>query len=116
MANKANVLFDKTEIIVQISAKQAMSIPIRAEDIISISFHPFQEKKLFKTVESEIIVIKPKKFPMPMTISKLMVESNKKASSWDSIKTQMEKFAKDNKISLAHESDYYEIPKFDMGM
>ena len=113
MIPKANVLFDKTEIIIQMSAKQAMSIPIRAEDVVSISFHPFQEKKLFKTIESEVILIKPKKFPMPMVISKLMIETNKKASSWDSIKAGMEKFAKDNKISMSHESDYYVMPKFD---
>ena len=113
MANKANILFDKTEIIVQISAKQAMSMNILAQDIMSISLHPFKEKKLFKTVESEILVIKPKKFPMPMTISKLMIDSNKKATPWPTIKERMEKFAKDNKISWYVESDYYEMPKFE---
>lgn len=114
MANKADILFDKTEIVVQISAKQAMSMNIRAEDIVSISIHPFQEKKLFKTVESEVIVLKPKKFPMPMAISRGMIEANKKSAGWDQIKASMEKFAKDNRISFSHETDYYEMPKFDM--
>lgn len=115
MPNKANILFDRTEIIVQISAKQAMSIPIRAEDIISITFQPTQEKKgFFKTVESEVILIKPKKMPMSMAITKGMIECNKKASSWESIRSNMETFAKNNKISVAHETDYWTPPKFEM--
>jgi len=116
MAVKANILFDKTELILQISAKQAMSMPIRAENIISITFQPTKEKKLFgfKEVDSEVILIKPKKMPMPMAITKGMIEANKKAPSWDSIKESMEKFAKDNKISSTHETDFWQPPKFEM--
>lgn len=113
MADKANILFDKTEIIVQIAAKQAMSMNLRAEEIMSITFQPTKEKKLFKTLDSEVILIKPKKMPMPIAITKGMVEGNKKASSWESIKASMEKFAKDNKISSTHETDDWVMPKFD---
>ncbi len=117
MGAKADILFDKTEIIVQIAAKQAMSIPMRAEDIMSIAFHPTKEKTGFlgtKTVESEVVLIKPKKMPFPMAVTKLMIEDNKKTkTTWEDIKTGMEKFAKDNKISLSHETDEWEPPKFD---
>ena len=115
MPNKANVLFDRTELIVQISAKQAMSMNIRAEDIISITFQPTREKiGLFKTVDSEVILLKPKKMPFPIAVTKCMIECNKKASSWESIRSSMESFAKNNKISIYHETDNWEPPKFDM--
>ena len=111
--DKANILFDKTEIIIQIAAKNAMSINMRAEDIMSITFQPTKERKLFKVLDSEVILIKPKKRPVPIAITKGMIECNKKASSWESIMTNMEKFAKDNKISTAHEAEDWVPPKFD---
>ena len=116
MAVKANILFDKTELVLQIAAKQAMSMNIRAEDIMSITFQPTKEKTFFglKEVDSEVILIKPKRAPMSMAITKGMIEANKKASSWDSIKTSMEKFAKDNKISSTHETDLWQPPKFEL--
>ncbi len=106
---KADVLFDKTEFIVQIADKQAMSMSVKAEDITSITFEPCEYKKLFGLSKgvTEHIVIKTKR--MPIMIDKIAVEK-KKAGNWDNIKSQMETFAKNNKLSVYHETEVWKLP------
>ena len=57
---KADILFDKTEFVLRMADKQAMTMNIRADQITTISIQPTMVKKLFKKVESEVIVIKMK--------------------------------------------------------
>ena len=47
---KADILFDKTEFVLRMADKQAMTMNIRADQITTITFQPTKQKKLFKTV------------------------------------------------------------------
>lgn len=116
---KADILFDKTEFVLRMADKQAMTMDIRADQITTITIQPTRQKKLFKTVDSEVILIKMKGGaggPGPggpsdgMPITKESLE-NKEKGSWEKAKAQMIKFAKDNNITLHEEQDYWEPPK-----
>lgn len=119
---KADILFDKTEFVLRMADKQAMTMDIRADQITTITIQPTKQKKLFKTVESEVILIKMKggagggpggpgggpNDGMPITKEAF---ENKEKGSWDKTKAQMIKFAKDNNITLHEEKEYWEPPK-----
>lgn len=119
---KADILFDKTEFVLRMADKQAMTMDIRADQITTITIQPTKQKKLFKTVDSEVILIKMKggagggpggpgggpSDGMPITKESL---ENKEKGSWEKAKAQMIKFAKDNNITLHEEKDYWEPPK-----
>ena len=119
---KADILFDKTEFVLRMADKQAMTMDVRADQITTITIQPTKVKKLFKTVESEVMLIKmkggagggpggPGGGPSDgMPISKEALESKEKGS-WDKAKAQMIKFAKDNNITLHEEKEYWEPPK-----
>lgn len=118
---KADILFDKTEFVLRMADKQAMTMDIRADQITTITIQPTKVKKLFKTVESEVMLIKmkggaggpggPGGGPNDgMPISKEALESKEKGS-WEKTKAQMIKFAKDNNITLHEEKEYWEPPK-----
>lgn len=104
---KADVLFDKTEFIVQIADKNAMSMNVKAEDVTSITFEPCEYKKFLGKGVSEHIVVKTKR--MPIMINKIDVEK-RKAGNWENIKSQMEAFAKSNKLSVYHETEVWKLP------
>lgn len=55
---KADILFDKTEFVLRMADKQAMTMNIRADQITTITFQPTMQKKLFKKVPSEVMLIK----------------------------------------------------------
>ena len=57
---KADILFDKTEFVLRMADKQAMTMNIRADQITTITFQPTMQKKLFKKVPSEVMLIKTK--------------------------------------------------------
>lgn len=122
---KADILFDKTEFVLRMADKQAMTMDIRADQITTITIQPTKQKKLFKTVESEVILIKMKggagggpggpggpgggpSDGMPITKESL---ENKEKGSWEKAKKQMIKFAKDNNITLHEEKEFWEPPK-----
>ena len=53
---KADILFDKTEFVLRMADKQAMTMDIRADQITTITFQPTEEKGGFlglKKVPSE---------------------------------------------------------------
>ena len=108
---KADILFDKTEFILRVADKQAMTMNVRADQITTISIQPMMAKKLFKKVESEVIVIKMKGGPGPaasgMPITKESIE-NKQKGSWETTKKAMIKFAKDNNITLHEDHQMWE--------
>jgi hypothetical protein len=119
---KADILFDKTEFVLRMADKQAMTMNIRADQITTITFQPTMEKKLFKKVESEVMIITMKggaggpgggSGGMPITKSSL---ENKEKGSWAKAKKNMLKFAKDNNITLHEETEMWEPPKMQGGM
>ena len=127
---KADILFDKTEFVLRMADKQAMTMNIRADQITTITIQPTKQKKLFKTVESEVMLIKmkggagggpggpgggPGGGDSGMPITKEALE-NKEKGSWENAKAQMIKFAKNNNITLHEEKDYWEPPKMQGGM
>ncbi len=114
---KADILFDKTEFVLRMADKQAMTMDIRADQITTITFQPTKQKKLFKTVDSEVMILKmkggaggPGGGPDGMPVLKEALESKEKGS-WAKMKAQMLKFAKDNNITLHEEKEYWEPPK-----
>ena len=122
---KADILFDKTEFGLRMADKQAMTMNIRADQITTITFQPTMQKKLFKKIPSEVMLIKMKGGAGPgggpggpgggggndgLPITKESLE-NKEKGSWDKAKQQMLKFAKDNNITLHEEKEMWEPPK-----
>lgn len=122
---KADILFDKTEFVLRMADKQAMTMNIRADQITTITFQPTMQKKLFKKIPSEVMLIKMKGGAGPgggpggpgggggndgLPITKESLE-NKEKGSWDKAKQQMLKFAKDNNITLHEEKEMWESPK-----
>ncbi len=120
---KADIMFDKTEFVLRMADKQAMTMNIRADQIVTITIQPTMQKKLFKKVESEVMIIKMKGGGGPgpgggsdgMPILKEALE-NKEKGSWEKAKKQMLKFAKDNNITLHEEKEMWEPPKMNGGM
>lgn len=116
---KADILFDKTEFVLRMADKQAMTMNVRADQITTITFQPTMTRKLFKQVESEVMLIKMKGGPGPMSdglpILKDALE-NKEKGSWAKAKEQMLKFAKSNNITLHEEKEMWQPPKMQGGM
>ncbi|MDD6022914.1 MAG: hypothetical protein PUC06_01580 [Oscillospiraceae bacterium] len=130
---KADILFDKTEFVLRMADKQAMTMNIRADQIQTITIQPTMVKKLFKKVESEVILIKmkggaggpgggpggpgggPGGGDSGMPLQKEAFEAKEKGS-WEKCKTQMLKFAKNNNITLHEEKEMWEPPKMEGGM
>ena len=123
---KADILFDKTEFVLRMADKQAMTMDIRADQITTITFQPTEEKGGFlglKKVPSEVMILKMKGGGGPgpgggndgMPVLKQAFESKEKGS-WEKMKTQMLKFAHDNNITLHEETELWEPPKMQGGM
>ena len=89
---KADILFDKTEFVLRMADKQAMTMNVRADQITTITIQPTMVRKLFKQVESEVIIIKMKGGMGPggsgMPIMKEAFEAKEKGS-WAKAKEQM---------------------------
>ena len=118
---KADILFDKTEFVLRMADKQAMTMNVRADQITTITFQPTMVRKLFKQVESEVMIIKMKGGaggPGPgadgLPIMKDALE-NKEKGSWAKAKEQMLKFAKYNNITLHEEKEMWQPPKMQGG-
>lgn len=118
---KADILFDKTEFVLRMVDKQAMTMNIRADQIQTITFQPTMERKLFKKVESEVMIIKmsggggpgPGPGPDGLPLTKGTFEAKEKGS-WEKVKKNMLNFAKKNNITLHEENTMWTPPS--MGM
>lgn len=97
MAKKQpNILFDKTELVLRILGDHPRSMNVTYDKIMSIVIEPCEEKKLFKKVPSEEIIIKLRMDPEnPIRFVK-SIEND----FFDGYKTSLAKFAKDNKLSF----------------
>ena len=111
---KADILFDKTEFVLRMADKQAMTMNIRADQITTITFQPTMQKKLFKKIPSEVMLIKtkggaggPGGGSDGMPITKEALESKEKK--------QMLKFAKDNNITVHEENEMWTPPQMGGG-
>lgn len=118
---KADILFDKTEFVLRMADKQAMTMNVRADQITTITIQPTKAKKLFKQVDSEVIILKmkggmggPGGGSDGMPLLKEAFEAKEKGS-WDKAKAQMLKFAKDNNITLHEEKELWTPPKMQGG-
>ena len=97
---------------------------IRADQITTITFQPTMQKKLFKKIPSEVMLIKtkggaggpggPGGGSDGMPITKEALESKEKGS-WDKAKKQMLKFAKDNNITVHEETEMWTPPQMGGG-
>lgn len=100
---KSKILVDKTEIVLNVigisTQKNVTTINLIFNEIQSITFEPFQERKLFKSVPSERIIIKTSKNPEPLVYTKL-----KNKEHFETYKTDLEKFAIKNKVSFVDET------------
>ena len=93
---KEKLLFDKTELVCGIVMGSAATVVnVKYSDIIYIKFTPFEEKSLFRKVPSEMIEIKTKNQPFPIVYT-----MQKEKKYWERYKSGLEKFAKDNRITL----------------
>ena len=121
---KADILFDKTEFVLRMADKQAMTMDIRADQITTITFQPTEEKGGFlgmKKVPSEVMILKMKGGGPGgpggpgggsndgMPVLKSAFEAKEKGS-WDKMKKTMEKFAHDNNITLHEEQEMWTPP------
>jgi len=94
---KNHLLCDKTEIIVTVlMGNQWRNINITADKIKRIQFDKCKEKvSLFKMGDSERISIETSFSPMP-----IMIFKQKEKQFFDSYKEQLEKFAKNNRLTF----------------
>lgn len=102
---KPLIMFDKTEVIAyativgEMNKKSQKLLNLTPDNFTKISFVPYKERKLFKSVDSEKIVLTLRGYAKP-------VEYTKKEHShyYNDYKTSFEKFAKDNGIVLLDET------------
>jgi hypothetical protein len=94
---KSRIVCDKTELVVTATINNQMqNLNIPAEKIRRIQFDKCQEKiSLFKKGDSEKITIETTSIAEPITFYKM-----KEKEHFESYKEQLEKFAKENRISF----------------
>ena len=109
---KADIMFDKTEIVLRMADKKPVSYNIRAEQITAVTFRPTTVKKFFKTEASEVMLINFRGGPEGgAPVTKAALETMKKGS-WDFAKKQMEEFCKYNKLTLRYEETEWKPVSF----
>ena len=92
----SKILYDKTEIIVvDLSGKRAQALNLTYDKIVSIQFDNATVSKLFKKIPCEKITITIRGKEAPI----VYFEADEK-KNWEQYKTDLTKFAKDNKISF----------------
>jgi len=98
---RPKIMFDKTEIVAnatvvgEMNKKSQKLLRLSAESFSQISFVPCKERKLFKLVDSEKIVLNLRGYARPVEYSK-----KDNAAFFESYKQSFVKFAKDNGIAL----------------
>lgn len=103
---KRKVMFDKTEVVAAAVMKDDMGketpkiLNLTYDQFLKISFVPCEEKKLFKTVPSEKIVLQLKKYAQPVEYPML-----KNKEFYQEYKEGFRIFAKENRIDLIDETN-----------
>ncbi|MBQ7006716.1 MAG: hypothetical protein IJN59_02685 [Oscillospiraceae bacterium] len=102
---KPIIMFDKTEVVMlativgEMKKKSHKVLNLTYDKFTKIAFVPCKEKKLFKTVDSEKIVLTVKGYARPIEFSK-----KEHHVHYDNYKKNFEKFAKNNMISFVDET------------
>jgi hypothetical protein len=97
---KEHLFFDKTELTAAVlTSVQPYVANLQGSKISSITIRPFEEKAAFGKKPSEIIEIKVRGNSEPIVYTKL-----KEKEFWDKYKTNLKKFAKDNRIEFTDET------------
>ena len=105
MAVKKSIFFDKTEIVAnatvvgEMNKKSQKLLRLSADKFSQISFVPCKERKLFKKIDSEKIVLNLRGFARPVEYTK-----KDNAAFFESYKESFVKFAKDNGVLLTAET------------
>ena len=87
---------DKTEIVLSVEQKNKFStVELSYDKITRIQIDKCKEFRLFRFVDSECIQITNRKTAQPIVYKKF-----KEKSFFEAYKTELEKFAKDNKITF----------------
>lgn len=93
---KEHMLFDKTEIILGVTmGNKVERVSLQASNITSITISTCEERKFLISKPSEKIIIMSNKMAQPIEFYK-----SKEEKYWESYKTQLEQFAKNNRISF----------------
>lgn len=103
MARHSRMLFDKTEIICVFDYKEGLKKNIKKaaltyDNIQSVAIKPCRERKGFKVVDSERIMIRSNKLLRPIEYYKF-----KEKNFFEDYKAGLRKFCKDNRITLYDE-------------
>ena len=100
MAKKDSILYDKTELVLVDRTVKNNPTRINApyDKITSIRFQKCTEKKLFKTIDSEKIVI-TLAGKAPLSYYKY----DEGEENFEKYKKQLETFAKDNRVTFSSE-------------
>ena len=102
---KRKVMFDTTEVVAATVFKDEMGketpkiLNLTYDQFLKISFVPCEERKLFKTVPSEKIVLQLKKYGQPVEYTMM-----KNKEFYQEYKEGFRKFAQDNRIDLIDET------------
>jgi len=92
---KRHLYYDKSEIILAVRmGKGFATFNVPAEKVQRIKFLPSKAKKLFKTIDTEMILIEAAGFP-PLTLFK-----HQEGEFFESYKEDLRKFGKLNRISV----------------
>jgi hypothetical protein len=97
MAKEEPILIDKTELILSPSAGGSDFLSIPYDKILRIEFRKCEEAKMFKKIPSEQIVFMIRGREDPVVINKSRVSED----TFEGYKSGLQKFAKDNRVSLA---------------
>lgn len=93
---KEHMIFDKTEFIVAVLNDGPAHLEnIKYSDIINVTFKKAEKKPLFGAAP-ELIIIKTKQ-------KSITIDQSKEKKFWDGYKKGMEKFCKDNRLTLYNE-------------
>lgn len=98
MAKEDPILVDRTELILSATTGVSEPISVSYDKIIRIEFRKCEETKLFKKIPSEQIVftVRGKEDPIVYYRSKVG------EGLFDSYKTSLQKFAKDNRVTFSN--------------
>ena len=102
---KRKIMFDKTEVVLATVFKDDLGkevpkiLNLSYDQFSKISFLPCEERKLFKTVPSEKIVLKLKKYADPIEYTMM-----KNKEFYQEYKDGFRRFAADNRIDLVDET------------
>ncbi|MBE7041994.1 MAG: hypothetical protein E7399_00665 [Ruminococcaceae bacterium] len=102
---KKKIEFDSTEVVLATVFKNDLGketpkiLNLPYDQFLKISFEPCEERKLFKNIPSEKIVLKLKKYAQPVEYTMM-----KNKEFYQEYKEGFRKFAQDNRIDLIDET------------